>query len=303
MLEIQPGILLLIGIALALITIVLVAVGYTMARILPPGKPQDSDSEIDGSGPASLFEEEVTREFEEFQRRRERAEVVNYLAAGVGHDFNNIVFAVSGRVQLLKRTVTDPAILKSLDEIQQSLEKPCGILGALQKLHQQRPEETTYIQIGPELRELENLMHRVAPPPLKLSVEIELEDHVTARLSRNAFHEIIVNLLLNARDAIGDRAGHIRIVLGEEPATDLQPAGIRMMIQDDGPGIPEDRKPLALAPFYTSRKGATGAGLGLAIVNRILCDSGGRIQLENAPEGGLEVRIHLQYAPEQTNSA
>ena len=303
MLEFQPGILLLIGIALALITIVLVAVGYTMARIIPAGRRGDAGFDGDENDSTPLFEENVTREFEEFQRRRERAEVINYLAAGVGHDFNNIAFAISGRVQMLKQTVTDPSIVKSLDEILQSLEEPSGILGALQVLHEQRPNEPAHIRIGPELRELENLMHRIAPPPVELSVEIELEDDMRARLTRNAFQQIIANLLLNARDAIGDGPGRIGIVLSEQPETEGRPGGIRMKIRDTGPGIDDDRKALVLAPFHSSREGATGAGLGLAIVNRILCDHGGRLRLEDAPEGGLEVVIDLRLAPEQIDSA
>ena len=142
-------------------------------------------------------------------------------------------------------------------------------------------------------------MLRVAPPPLELSVEIEVEDQVTARLSRNAFQQIVVNLLLNARDAIGNGPGRIRIVLSDEPMTEVYPGGIRLMIQDNGPGIEGDLKTQVLAPFHSTRDGATGSGLGLAIVNRILCDHGGRIRLEDAPGGGLQVVIVLLHAPEQ----
>ncbi|HEX3762134.1 MAG TPA: ATP-binding protein [Kofleriaceae bacterium] len=107
---------------------------------------------------------------------------------------------------------------------------------------------------------------------------------------KNQLNQVVLNLVENARDAIGQRTGG-RI----EVSTRLGEASDRVMliVEDNGPGIPGDLKDKVFAPYFTTKHGKGGTGLGLAIVHRIVSDHGGRIAVADAPGGGARFAIEL----------
>ena len=289
MFDLEPGILVLIGIGLALITIILVAVGYSMARILDPAPEPGPDSE---SAEEAL--EEVTQEFEAMGRRRDRAGVIGYLAAGISHDFNNMLFVISGRIQMLKNTLEDEPTLKRLDEIHESLKTTRGVLAALQEQHAQQPHSPKSILVGPELREISEMMQCLVPSSVQLDLALEVPDDCSARITHEGFQQIVVNLLLNARTALEPDGGRILVELRHAPDDENEPGAIQLVVEDDGPGIPDDRKQEVFLPFNSTRTKDPGAGLGLPIIKQILSNHGGRIQLDDAPSGGLRATVVLR---------
>jgi signal transduction histidine kinase len=107
---------------------------------------------------------------------------------------------------------------------------------------------------------------------------------------KNQLSQVVLNLVENARDAIGQRAdGHITV------ETRLGEAGDRAMliVEDNGPGIPGDLKDKVFAPYFTTKHAKGGTGLGLAIVHRIISDHGGRIVVADTPGGGARFAIEL----------
>jgi len=101
---------------------------------------------------------------------------------------------------------------------------------------------------------------------------------------------VVLNLVENARDAIGQRGdGHITV------STRLGEAGDRAMliVEDNGPGVPSELKDKVFAPYFTTKHAKGGTGLGLAIVHRIVSDHGGRIAVTDAPGGGARFAIEL----------
>ena len=107
---------------------------------------------------------------------------------------------------------------------------------------------------------------------------------------KNQLNQVVLNLVENARDAIGQRAeGRITV------STRLGEAGDRAMliVEDNGPGIPVDLKDKVFAPYFTTKHSKGGTGLGLAIVHRIVSDHGGRIAVVDAPGGGARFAIEL----------
>ncbi len=102
--------------------------------------------------------------------------------------------------------------------------------------------------------------------------------------------QVVLNLVENARDAIGQRAdGHIAV------STKLGDAGDRAMfiVEDNGPGVPSDLKDKVFAPYFTTKHAKGGTGLGLAIVHRIISDHGGRIAVHDVRGGGARFTIEL----------
>ncbi|MBC7975807.1 MAG: HAMP domain-containing protein, partial [Myxococcales bacterium] len=107
---------------------------------------------------------------------------------------------------------------------------------------------------------------------------------------KNQLNQVVLNLVENARDAIGQRPdGHITV------STKLGEAGDRAMliVEDNGPGIPGDLKDKVFAPYFTTKHAKGGTGLGLAIVHRIISDHGGRIVVADTPGGGARFAIEL----------
>jgi signal transduction histidine kinase len=122
-------------------------------------------------------------------------------------------------------------------------------------------------------------------------VEIKLFDQLPQiDADKNQLNQVVLNLVENARDAIGQRAdGRITV------STRLGEAGDRAMliVEDNGPGVPGDLKDKVFAPYFTTKHARGGTGLGLAIVHRIVSDHGGRIAVGDAPGGGARFAIEL----------
>jgi two-component system, NtrC family, nitrogen regulation sensor histidine kinase NtrY len=122
-------------------------------------------------------------------------------------------------------------------------------------------------------------------------IEIQLVPHLPRiDADKNQLNQVVLNLVENARDAIGQR-GEGRITV----STRLGEASDRVMlvVEDNGPGIPGDLKDKVFAPYFTTKHGKGGTGLGLAIVHRIVSDHGGRIAVADAPGGGARFAIEL----------
>ncbi|HEY0483820.1 MAG TPA: ATP-binding protein [Kofleriaceae bacterium] len=122
-------------------------------------------------------------------------------------------------------------------------------------------------------------------------IEIKLADPLPRiDADKNQLSQVVLNLVENARDAIGQRSeGHITV------STRLGEAGDRalLIVEDNGPGIPVDLKDKVFAPYFTTKHTKGGTGLGLAIVHRIVSDHGGRIAVVDAPGGGARFAIEL----------
>jgi len=120
-------------------------------------------------------------------------------------------------------------------------------------------------------------------------VSLAVEGEVRFRADRQLLGEVIANLLANAIEAQDQGA---RVVLG---ASARGKSGIDLWVEDDGPGIPEDRLGEIFKPFVTTK--STGTGLGLAICRKIVEEHGGTIRVESTPSGGARFLIHLSSAP------
>ncbi len=121
-------------------------------------------------------------------------------------------------------------------------------------------------------------------------VETELGTVPELDADKGQINQVVLNLVENARDAIGQReGGHIKV------STRLGEAGDRAMlvVEDNGPGVPPELKDKVFAPYFSTKHAKGGTGLGLAIVHRIVSDHGGRITVSDAPGGGARFVIEL----------
>ncbi|MBS1124371.1 MAG: integral rane sensor signal transduction histidine kinase [Deltaproteobacteria bacterium] len=123
-----------------------------------------------------------------------------------------------------------------------------------------------------------------------VAVELKLTELPQLDADKGQVNQVVLNLVENARDAIGKRADGKIVV-----STQLGEAGDRalLVIEDNGQGVPSELKDKVFAPYFTTKHAKGGTGLGLAIVHRIVSDHGGRIQVSDAPGGGARFVIEL----------
>ena len=287
-LELEPGKLVLIGIGLALITIILVGLGYCTARIMAPKNRSFTDEDDETSDEC---EAELSA-FQSVQNEHERTEVIKHIASRVIHDFNNIVFAVSGRIQILKRKTEDPAVLKSLDDMEKALDTSIGIFGALSKINTSGSAERSSILIGAEVNELSVIASALMPTTIELSIDDEVPKDTMVRLSQSTLQQVLLGILANAVEAITPNEGRIKIRLSR---SDDQPHEfVLLTFDDDGPGMQPELRAKAFTSFYSTKGTSPVDGLGLSIAKRLLGEQGASIALKESPLGGLQVEITLR---------
>ena len=293
-LELEPGQLVLIGIGLALITIILVGLGYSAARIMTPGpssarrEVEDTDEEA-GPDPGSI---------QAMERELRRTEEIRHIASRVSHDFNNIVFAASGRVQILKQKVSDEQVRTSLDEIEAALDPSMGIFGSLTRINQRHTYERANLPIEPEVQALISVVRTLLPRSIHLSFESHVPEETLVRIDQITLQQVLTGILANAVEAIGDDSGRVEVELA--PGGDQDPEVVLLTIDDDGPGIKAEDRTAALTSFHSTRPSSPEAGLGLPIAKRLLGAQGAGISLGDSRLGGLRVELRMLAASDAT---
>jgi len=236
----------------------------------------------------------------ELQRQLERSELVAQLAGGVARDFNNLLFAVGGQVHILRQKTNDPAMQSSLDGIERALAGAAGMVAAIQRAHRGEVEAPSVLALASELELASRLAARLLPRAIEFETDLTALADARVVAAPQGLRQITLNLVLNARDAIGER-GHIRVA-GRIVDDVALGRCAEITVDDDGPGIAPELRERVLAPYFTT-KGLAGTGLGLSICQRVVKDAGGRFTLETSPSlGGLRVTSTIPLASEAETS-
>jgi signal transduction histidine kinase len=246
---------------------------------------------------------------------RERAEVerlvmVGQLAAGVAHEVNNPLAFVKANLSYLKEELRredsppDPAELgEVLTETEQGLLRIQQIVTDLRRFsregnEQEREEAGSPGEAMEEARRLASVRLR-GLGEVVLDVGPELP---RVSLGQRRLVQVLLNLLLNAADAVeaAEPPRAARIVVR---ARRREEGGVRLEVEDNGPGIPPEVLPRLFEPFFTTKPPGKGTGLGLALCRGYVSESGGALSVENRTEGGARFTLLLQEVTEATASA
>jgi len=214
-------------------------------------------------------------EMEAQMLQQERLASLGLLAAGVAHEINTPLTGISSYTQLMLDEDGVPR-RELLEKIEQQTERATGITRSL--LNLARPEETAFEAL--DLNEAVNDVVQLFEPqirrgPVELSLELN-ERPLRVRGSKGKLQQVLLNLLMNARDAVGE-SGKIRV------CTRFQEGLALLQVIDDGVGIPEDDLPRIFDPFFTTKRRGRGTGLGLSISFGIVEEHGGRLQAQSRP--------------------
>jgi len=235
---------------------------------------------------AVILIEDITEKvgLERSARQAEKLAALGTLSAGLVHELNNPIGIISSRIELMLQEAEErrlpPQVHEDLQVLHRHAQRVARIARGLLSFARQSPAD----------RKLLDLNQVVEDTLLLLEKQVGKEG-ITMRRSLapnlppmegdpNALQQVVLNLLTNARDAMGD-GGEIRIETGI--AAD-RPGWLRLIVSDNGPGIPLEQLPKIFDPFYTTK--AEGTGLGLSISYGIVREHQGTIDVQSQPEKG-----------------
>ncbi|MEO0604239.1 MAG: ATP-binding protein, partial [Myxococcota bacterium] len=244
----------------------------------------------DGKGAPTYLEHAVIdvtdqRQLQERLQAAQRLQAVGRLTGGIAHDFNNLLMVVMGNLSEVHEDRPTEASKDALEACQRAASLTSQLLTFSRTQEHDEPNADVILQI----EVLRRLLARTLPARTSLVVDYA-DASLNAAISATDLDQIVMNLVLNARDALGPRAGHIWVRAGR--VTEGSRDWVQLEVEDDGPGVPAEIRSRMFQPFVTTR-GAEGTGLGLAIVVDVVEKAGGTIELVSSSDAGSCLRVRL----------
>jgi PAS domain S-box-containing protein len=258
------------------------------------------------------------RRLEQQLGQAQKMEAVGLLAGGIAHDFNNLLASIAGFAEVLERALGQNRSEQSyVSRILNACERGKQVVAQL--LAHARPSDMEHgnTDLVRVLGEVEALVRSSLPPPVTLKLELR-QGPVPVAASEAQLTQIFVNLCVNARDAVAEGEGVVRVTLAcvspsdaehperrhrapADPAVARHRAGAInpnrsyafVTIEDTGAGIDPATLQHVFEPFYTTKPTGKGTGLGLAVVHGIVLSLGGTYEVESRPGRGTRFSIYL----------
>jgi two-component system, cell cycle sensor histidine kinase and response regulator CckA len=239
------------------------------------------------------------RELEQQLRQMQKIEAVGRLAGGVAHDFNNLLMAISSYAELLQMKIpANNSARKYLDEINKAIDRASSLTMGLLAFSRKQVLSPKVLDLNALIAEQIKMLKRLVPE----NIDLKFSPGSTpafVRADATQVEQIVMNLVINARDAMPD-GGHLLIETSEcNPdesdleSTDTNATHIVVAVTDDGCGMSEATKSQIFDAFFTTKEAGKGTGLGLAIVLDIVKQSGGKIVVESELDKGTTFKIYF----------
>ena len=238
---------------------------------------------------------------EEQLRQSQKMEAIGSLAAGIAHDFNNLLLVIRGYSAILLKNLDDEKLRGNVLQIDNAAQRAADFTRQLLAFSRQQVLHPELIDPNGVVQETIALVRRMLGEDIEL--ECELEPQLDSILvDRSQLGQVILNLVVNARDAMEDggrlsvrtanveldgayASDHLGVVPGRY---------VLLQVTDSGPGMDEETRSRAFDPFFTTKE--VGTGLGLATVHGIVKQSGGHIWLYSEPGMGTTFKVYFPIA-------
>jgi two-component system cell cycle sensor histidine kinase/response regulator CckA len=268
--------------------------------------------ELDENG-AAIYALDTTeqRALQSNFAQSQKMQAIGQLAGGVAHDFNNVLTAIIGYSDLLlaNHRPTDPSF-QDINQIKQNANRAASLVRQLLAFSRRQTLRPQILQLGDVLSDLQMLMRRLVGEKIDLELR-HGRDLWLVEADVNQFEHVLVNLIVNARDAMPDGGKIIlrtRNIGAAECSgfneTSLVPADyVAIEVEDFGHGIPADVKDKIFEPFFTTKEVGKGTGLGLAMVYGIVKQTGGYVFCSSIVGKGTVFTILLpRYVPHEIHA-
>ncbi len=223
-------------------------------------------------------------------RQSQKMDAIGRLAGGVAHDFNNLLTVIGGYASVLEASLPAGAESAAAHEITEATDRAAALTRQLLLLSRRQIVQPGAIDLNAAIRGLEPMLRRTLPESIALELALE-PDLPAIDVDPSQVDQILLNLTLNARDAIGSH-GRLRIETSLAPSRRF----VQVRVTDTGQGMSEEVRARAFEPFFTTKPPGLGTGLGLSTTYGIVRQAGGTVSLESTLGAGTSVEISLPAA-------
>jgi len=253
------------------------------------------------------------RQLEGQLRQAQKMEAVGRLAGGVAHDFNNLLMVIKGHTELLLNALEPSAqITRKIEQIDRSADRATALTRQLLAFSRMQVLQPQVINLNSIVEEMGKLLPRLIGEDIELLIRTD-EDLGTVRADASQMEQVIMNLAVNARDAMPNggklviETTNAELDHGYMVSHPLMKAGpyIQLVVTDSGTGMDAETQAHIFEPFFTTKEKGKGTGLGLATVYGIVKQSGGFIWVYSELGKGTSFKIYLprmDQAPEHTGT-
>ncbi|AEN63078.1 integral membrane sensor hybrid histidine kinase [Enterobacter soli] len=229
---------------------------------------------------------------EEALLHSQKMKAVGQLTGGLAHDFNNLLAVIIGSLEL-----TDPASPDALriNRALKAAERGALLTQRLLAFSRKQSLNPHAVEMKPLLENLGELMCHSLPATITLDIEAQ-SPAWPAWIDVSQLENAIINLVMNARDAMEGQSGVIKVRTWNQRVTrsdGRRQDMVALEVIDHGSGMSQEVKSQVFEPFFTTKQTGSGSGLGLSMVYGFVRQSGGRVEIESAPGQGTTVRLQL----------
>ncbi len=231
-------------------------------------------------------------------QRSQRLESIGTLAGGIAHDLNNVLVPVLMGIQTLQEDKIDEDTREVLETVESSTRRGVDIVKQILSFARGGSGEKVELDLKTVIGEHVTMIRETFPPSIRIEADID-EDLLIVNGDNTQLHQVLMNLCLNARDAMAE-GGVLSIVAKNQVVGEEDPlrhggvaAGpyVEIAVCDTGPGIPRELIERVFDPFFTTKEPGKGPGLGLSTMVGIVRDHGGFWQVDSEPGAGAVFRV------------
>ncbi|HTJ62487.1 MAG TPA: PAS domain S-box protein [Alphaproteobacteria bacterium] len=230
------------------------------------------------------------KEMEESLRRSQKMEVIGQLTSSIAHDFGNFLNVVKGNLQLLQLAQLDGKNSEYVSSALTGAELAEKLIRQLLSFSRHQEPELEALDIDVLIKGVGALLRRAVHNRIALNFSLQAADF-SLICDRVQLETALFNLILNARDAIGDNDGRITVT-----TRTVQRNGndyVRLSVRDSGQGMAPEVLARAMEPFFTTKAVGEGTGLGLSQVARCVAEMKGFVEIDTKPVAGTDVQLFL----------
>jgi len=247
-----------------------------------------------------LFNDTKRKRLEQQLVQAQKMEGLGTLAGGIAHDFNNILAIILGYTNKLESSHSKPHEFPgAIKIIKEAVERGAALVQQLLTSARQTEARFSSVDLNALVRELERMLQATFPKTISFLLELD-PDLPLITADKSQIHQVLLNLCVNARDAMPD-GGTLNIVTSITPGADLTEmfSGVTaenyacIRVRDTGIGMSRQVKSHIFEPFFTTKERSKGTGLGLSVVYGVVNNHRGFVQVESEPGTGTSFIICL----------
>jgi signal transduction histidine kinase/ActR/RegA family two-component response regulator len=250
--------------------------------------------------------EAARSELEEQLRHAQKMEAIGRLSGGIAHDFNNLLTAIRGYSELLLKALTGSPLRADVEEIFNAAERAATLTGQLLAFSRRQILSPEIVGLNQRVTDMTRMLNRLIGEHIAIDLHLAT-DLWSVRADAAQLEQVVVNLALNARDAMPDggrlaiETANVEIPPPQARKLDIAPgAFVELRVRDTGVGIAPDVQGRIFEPFFTTKPKGAGTGLGLSMVYGFVRQSGGAVSVTSMPGRGTTFSLLLPRADDTT---